>query len=183
MTKNYIKKIKEEIKPGELIMLDLPGVMQFCFLFEGMDQVVGKYIGADKNQIYLEGPSGEKTGYPEKYSTIEGFHHINGNSKLIQPINNLEKELKVLDLILLSFKEKLESPTIGFYECFKEGKVFINRCRKQGYEFSEAKAINLEKITNYELLERFIPDPENNGLDEILISNGTLELPEGHYKK
>ncbi|MBW2995112.1 hypothetical protein KY312_02065 [Candidatus Woesearchaeota archaeon] len=114
-----------------------------------------------------------------------------------KPISELEKDVKKLDLILLKLPTVLQCHAggiggddyaVGFYLWVSKGNVVMNRIQKFAYEHENFKESDYEfdeypmgDIETFQILKRFKPDPENDGLDELLVNTEVIEAPEGFY--
>jgi hypothetical protein len=174
---DYIEDISNNCTEGDYLMLDVPGVFQFCTSFHGMDQVVGTYLGVKEDKVYLRDNLGKEMCVPDEWVDIEGYNKFNREDIQSKEPSNLD-QLKTLDLVVLEHDDR---QTIGFYQCFDGKTVDISNCRRGGYDQSaENLEVPIGDITGYKVLEKFVPDT-SNALDEVLISNDILEAPPGYY--
>ncbi len=170
-----IDNIANEVKKGDVLLLTLPACAQTCGgSLEGEDNIAGNYLRADKKNIYLKTLNGEQSYLKEDIDRYE----IIKTDRELKLSSELENCVKPLDLLRF-IPNKNGDSLIGFVTLYDDERIKLGRCRKFAYEVPEEKELFLRDYIHFEVLQKFLPDPENDGLDEILVSMNLVEAPPG----
>ena len=91
-------------------------------------------------------------------------------------IDNIAEEVEFGDLILLKLPSSVQAHygevsgndyAVGFFQGIVDENIYINQFQKSAYSDQEAFAVPIEHIKSYEILRKYVPDPEDK-IDNML---------------